>query len=218
MEDETTAVVQEEVVTGNLFYDALPETPTEETLPADDDLLSTAELTPITKKPDAHRATIEGVRLETFASGATALIISVHSVDDAALETEKAIFLPEGFVKDINVDPASLPAEEGNNQRSSYAIHVSASDKSATLQRLRKTAAKQGRRASRRPANIQEFAEMHSEVLTGIMVVFTRKTNPKEEDPQFRNILKINGFHDPEEVIGNPKRLKGYVKKWEQEV
>src|SRR5581483_73497 len=100
----------------NVFAEeSLPEN---SALVSDDDVFATSELEVPPAIPDAHRATIQGVELKRYDNekGTVSLVVNLQSIDVPTLDTTYEIFLPKGFVEDINVDAASLPEEEGNKQ------------------------------------------------------------------------------------------------------
>ena len=178
--------------------------------------------------PDAHRGEITGVSKEVFESGATAVKVALRSTDVPTLETEKLIFLPRGFVNDVNVTAADLPEEEGNKQQSSFRIAIANSDGTATLQQLRMLCKDEAGNwlPGRSPAelgltkhtDIDSFVENHNKMLSGLAVVFTRRPdNGADTDPRFKNRLRVSGIFNANSV-DNPKFLKkgGYRKEWEQ--
>lgn len=188
----------------------------------DDDVFATSELEVPPAIPDAHRATIEGVELKRYDNekGTTSLVVNLRSLDNAALETQYEIFLPKGFAEDINVDAASLPEEEGNKQQSSFRIGVANSDGTASLQELRKLAKEAGRTAgavgiTKKAENIEEFADNHSKLLTGLEVIFLRRPDGGD-DPRFKNRLKVKSIVSLQE-LNKPKAFKKYAKAWEQQ-
>ena len=182
------------------------------------DVLATPELAVPPTPPQAHRGQIVGVTLETFDSGSTAMVFGLLSLDTGR-EDSYRLFVPRMFVEDIAVDPASLPEEKGNNQRGQYRIGISNGDQTATLQQLRAIARAAGRTLpaeTAKPTNITEFVELHNQLLSGVEMVYTLAPEADAE-PQFKHVLKVNGFRNPAEVIGNPKMLKRYAKMWEQQ-
>lgn len=185
----------------------------------DDDVFATSELPVPPAIPDAHRATVEGVELKRYDNekGTVSLVVALRSVDDPNLETNLEIFLPKGFVEDINVDAASLPEEEGNKQQSSYRIGVANSDGTATLQELRALAKEQGRTAAqvgitKKASTIDEFADNHSKLLTGLEVIFLRRPDGGD-DPRFKNRLRVKQVVSINEQ-NKPKAFKKYRKAW----
>lgn len=186
-----------------------------------DDVFATSELPVPPAIPDAHQCVINGVTLETFESGATAIKIALASLNVPTLDTEMLIFLPKGFVEDIYVDAHTLPEEEGNKQQTSYRIGIANGDKNATLQQLRDIAYKAGRTPAAvgavRARNLEEFVDNHNKLLTGVQAVFFRRADDGENaDPRFKNRLRVKGILPPDSAY-NPKQLKRYVKMWEQQ-
>src|SRR5581483_10513777 len=115
---------------------------TEFTLQSDG--LDTPELKAPAQKPDKHRATVTGLKLEKFVNkekGTTshALNIGLRSTD-RNFDTKYMLFIPNGFAEAPTVNPNSLPEEEGNKQQTQYSIAVSNSKKTAELQKLRQYA------------------------------------------------------------------------------
>lgn len=196
------------------------ETPTDSTTNPDD-VFATSELPVPPAVPDAHQGVINGVTLETFESGSSAIKISLSSKNVPTLDTEMMVFLPKGFVEDIYVDAATLPEEEGNKQQTSYRIGVANSDKTAVLQQLRDIAYKAGRTPAnlglKRATTIEEFVDNHNQLLAGVECVFARRPDTGEgADPRFKNVLRVRTILAPEAAY-NPKQLKKYVKMWEQQ-
>ena len=167
--------------------------------------------------PQAHRGTVEGLSLETFDSGATAIKFALKSVDTGA-DHEYTLFLPLDFVADIHLDPTDLPSEKGNNQKMSYTIGISNSDQTATMQELRTFAAAQNRTLPEdveAPTNISEWSDLHAAIFTGIELVYLLRPDTKADEPAFRNRLRVTGFRSID-VVGNPKMLKKYRRMWEE--
>lgn len=190
-------------------------------------VLDTPEIKQPTPKPQAHRGRIEAVTLtEPSENGNRAIKFSLTSIDTGR-EDEQNVWLPKDFVEDITIDPETLSTGEKDpttgevieaNQRGSYAMGIANSDKTATLQALRIIAAQVGRVLppdSKTPTNIEEYVELHGELLTGLEVVYTLTPNRKAEDPRFRNILRVSRFMSIEDTVGNPKVLKKYLKAWD---
>jgi hypothetical protein len=188
---------------------------TEQAVDLMNDVLATPELETPTPDPDAHRGVIDAITLERFDSGSAAMKLHLTSLD-AAFSTDYLIFLPKAFVDDIKVDPNTLPAEEGNNQRSQYTINVANSTKDAELQNLRAIATEAGRSTEgmTAPTNIEEYVQLHNDLLAGVTVVFARKADVKAEDPKYRNRMRVKRIY-AESVQYKPKALKAYRKMWE---
>lgn len=184
-----------------------------------DDILSTPELAAPKAEPDAHVGVINGVTIERFDNEkqSVALKFSLTSRNVPTLDQEYSLFLPKQFAENINVDPTTLPAEEGNNQKQQYAIGIANDTKDATLQVLRRIAYEQGRslQGMQRPTNLEEFVDVLNALLSGVEVVFVRRPDKKADDPRFRNRLRVQGFYAPS-VVNNPKMLKNYRKMWEE--
>lgn len=183
-----------------------------------DDVLSTTELAAPKAEPDAHRAVINGVTLERYDNEkeSVAMKFSVTSTDVPTLDQEYSLFLPKMFVENIHVDPNQLPSEEGNNQKFQYTLGIANDTKDATLQQLRRIAYEQGRSVAQgtpTPTTIEEYTELFNNLLTGINVVFTRRTDKKADDPRFRNRLKVSNFYSPT-IVNSAKSLKNYRKMW----
>ena len=199
----------------------LPQESAAEPILSDEDVFATSELPVPPAIPDAHRATVEGVELKRYDNEkqTVSLVVNLRSQDDPNLESNLEIFLPKGFVEDINIDAASLPEEEGNKQQSSYRIGVANSDGTATLQELRALAKEQGRTAAqvgitKKAENIEEFADNHSKLLTGLEVIFLRRPDGGA-DPRFKNRLRVKQIVSINE-LNKPKSFKKYTKAWEQ--
>lgn len=179
------------------------------------DVLATPELETPPAEPEAHQGRIEAVTLERFESGATAFKINLSSAN-APLEDHMLVFLPKGFVENISVNPKELPEEDGNKQQTQYRIAVANSTKDATMQSLREIAFKQGRtlEGAVKPTDIEEYAQLHNSLLAGVEVVFTRNPDAKNDDPRFKNRLRVTRVMDIA-VINKPKSLKKFRKCWE---
>jgi hypothetical protein len=170
--------------------------------------------------PDAHRGVINDVAAEHYdnAKGTVSFIVSLTSLDVPSLETKYEIFLPKMFAENIKVDPNTLPDEPGNKQRTVYRMHVASADGRATLQKLRKLAADAGRTAygvgiTQPAANIDEYAENMSKLLTGLEVVFFRSP---DDNPDYANRLRVKGIM-PIDTVYKTKFLKKYQKAWQQQ-
>ena len=192
-------------------------------------VLDTPEIKQPAAKPQAHRGRIEAVTLtEPSDNGNVAIKFSLTSIDTGR-EDELSVWLPKDFVADIGIDPETLSTGEKDpttgeviepNQRGSYAMGIANSDKTATLQNLRILAAQANRVLppdSKNPTTIEEYVELHGELLTGLEIVYTLTPNKKAEDPRFRNFLRVSRFMSIEDTVGNPKVLRKYVKAWDQE-
>jgi len=182
------------------------------------DGLDTPELVVPPPEQDAHRGRINGVEVENYDTGSSAIVISLQSID-AGFEEKMKIFPPKSFVEDVNVDPNTLDdvpaAGKKQSERQRYAQVVSNSDKNAELQRLRSIATGQGRRYSGpRPSTFAEYVAALNSVLLGCSVVFTRQPDTKAEGT-FKNRLRVNGVYDESTIINDPKALKKYRKAWQ---
>ena len=186
------------------------------TNPMVEDVLDTPALKLPPTPAEAHQGKIDGVTLDRFESGATAITFAVTSVNVPTVSDTIRLFLPAGFVEDIHVDPSTLPTEEKNNQQQQYAIGVKNTDGTATLQEIRRIAYEQGRTTEglEKPETIDDFVAALNHLVVGMDVVFTRRPNTKAEDPRFRNRLQGSSILNPN-VVNNPKMLKKYVKLWE---
>lgn len=182
-----------------------------------EDVLSTPALTLPPTPAEAHQGKIDGVTFDQFESGASAFTFAVSSQNVPSVSDTIRVFLPKGWAENIHVDPTTLPAEEKNNQQQQYAIGISNSDHTATLEEVRRIAYEQGRTTEgfAAPNTVEEYAEVLNSLLVGVDIVFTRRPNVKAEDPRFRNRLQGSGILNPN-VVNNPKMLKKYVKLWEQ--
>lgn len=201
-----------------------------ETFITDDDVFATAELPVPPAIPDAHRATIEGVELKRYDNekGTVSVVVNLRSLDVPTLETNYEVFLPKGFAENTDVNPTELPEEEGNKQQSSYRIGVSNSDGTASLQQLRALAKESGRTAAavgitKKYTNIDEFADNHSKLLSGLEVVFFRRPDGGD-DPRFKNRLKVKGIvsiaelNNAKSFLYKAKKGKAnYSRAWEQQ-
>ncbi len=211
--------------------DQVQEQPGEEAIETPS-VLDTPEIKQPARPNDAHRGRIESVVLtDPNDNGNRAIHITLTSLDTGQTD-ETDIWLPKDFVENINIDPETLPTGEKDpvtgevieaNQRGSYGMGIANSDKDATLQTLRILAAKVGQALppdAKNPTNIEEYVDLHGELLTGLELVYTRTRPSKKrqaENPQFRNVLRINRFFPIEGTVGNPKVLRKYVKAWDQE-
>jgi len=180
------------------------------------DVLATAPLVVPADTPDKHQGQITGIEMEVFDSGVTAIKVDVVSLNVEGVVDFARIFLPRNFVEDISVDPTTLPSEQGNNQRMSYTIDISNDDGTGTLETLRAIALSEGRTLTDNtpPTTIEEYVALHAELLVGTQVVFTRAPD-RTQDAPFNKRNRVNGFHNPADVVGNPKRLKRYAPMWE---
>jgi hypothetical protein len=168
--------------------------------------------------PDAHRATIISVEARHYDNekGTVSIVVHLTSLDVPSLQTEFEIFLPKLFAENIKIDPNTLPDELGNKQRTVYRMRVASADGRSTLQKLRKLAEEAGRTIysvgiTRPSSNIDEYAENHSKLLTGLEVVFYREP---DKDGEFTHRLRVRGIM-PIDTVSKPKLLKKYQKAWE---
>ena len=189
-----------------------------------DDVFPTDPLPVPPAIPDAHRATINGVELRRYdnGKGTVALVVHLQSQDIPTLQTEFQIFLPKLFVENIKVDPNSLPDEPDNKQQTVYRMRIASKDGSATLQKLRKLAQDaqrtvEGVGITGPSTNIDEFAENHSKLLSGLECVFIRATEKSAEHTEFANRLRVKGILSIDDAMKKSKLLRGYKKMWEPE-
>ena len=169
--------------------------------------------------PDAHRGRITGVTSRTFDSGATALQIGLESVDEGFAETY-SLFLPNGFVENINVDPTTLPTGELNeatgkikgNQLVQYARTVRNSKGDAEIQSYLALAKEQGKALTSAPTDFDALVEQLNDVLGGIDVVFTRRA--EGGDGPFADRLRVNRIVNIN-TAGNVKFHKKVRRAWE---
>jgi hypothetical protein len=185
-----------------------------------DDVFSTTPLPVPPAIPDAHRATITSVEAKHYDNdkGTVSLVVHLRSLDIPTLDTKFEIFLPKLFAENIKVDPNTLPDEEHNKQRTVYRMHIASVDGRATLQKLRELAHKAGRTidnvgVTRPSSNIDEFAENHSKLLTGLEVVFFRAPDKQDENSEFPSRLRVKGIADID-IASQPNKLKNYQKMW----
>jgi hypothetical protein len=184
-----------------------------------DDVFSTNPLPVPPAIPDAHRATITSVEAKHYDNDkeTVSFVVNLRSLDIPTLDAKFEIFLPKLFAENIKVDPNTLPDELGNKQRTVYRMHVASEDGRATMQKLRTLAELGGRTIhnvgiARRSTNIDEYAENHSKMLTGLEVVFYRAPD-KSGDPVFSNRLRVKGILSFD-VADKPKQLRNYKKMW----
>lgn len=189
-----------------------------------DDIFPTEPLPVPPAIPDAHRAVINGVELRRYdnGKGTVALVVHLESQDIPTLKTEFQIFLPKLFVENIKVDPNSLPDEPENKQQTVYRMRIASKDGSATLQKLRKLAHDAQRTVesvgiSGPSTNIDEFAENHNKLLSGLECVFFRATEKSAENTEFANRLRVKGIISIDDAFKKPKLLRNYKKAWEPE-
>lgn len=192
-----------------------------------DDIIQTPALPALVSEPDAHLATISGVSSNTYDSGATSLDIKATSQHTGS-ELTLNVWLPSGFVENIQVDPLTLPEEEGdeeagikkNKQRSSYARNIKNTKETATLQKFLKMAADNGRTISalglKAPTTFEQLVDTLDLLLRDIQVVVLRRPDLKSEDSAYYGQLRVRSMSSPE-IIDNAKALKGYRKLWEEE-
>lgn len=189
-----------------------------------DDVFPTDPLPVPPATPDAHRATITAVEARHYENGkgTVALVVHLHSLDIPTVETEFQIFLPKLFVENIKVDPKTLPDVDGNKQRTVYRMHVASEDGRATLQKLRMLAHKANRTVENvgitaPSTNIDEFAENHNKLLSGLECVFFRSPEKSAENTEFANRLRVKGILSIDDAMTKAKLLRGYKKMWEPE-
>jgi hypothetical protein len=189
-----------------------------------DDIFPTEPLPVPPAIPDAHRAVINAVELRHYdnGKGTVALVIHLQSQDIPTLQAEFPIFLPKLFVENIKVDPNSLPDQPENKQRSVYRMHIASEDGRATLQKLRKLAKDAHRSVesvgiTAPSTNIDEFAENHSKLLSGLECVFYRATEKSAENTEYAHRLRVKGILSVEEAMKVPKFLRSYKRMWEPE-
>src|SRR5512146_1072943 len=172
---------------------------------------------------DAHQAVITGVRLDRYDSGASAIVLSMNSLDDPAVaEQVYKIFVPRAFADDIYVDPAQLASvpEEGKKQseQQSYGRNIRNKQGTAELQKLQKIAFDQGRNVQSlglsRPSTLDELVANLGAILANVQIVFARRPNMDEENPQYYGRLEVRNIYGPD-VISNPKALRKYHRAWE---
>ncbi len=185
------------------------------------DGIETPEIRVPIPDPQAHRGQITTMGLETFPSGTTSMFFNLLSAENGR-EDKFQVWLPRDWVEDITIggtnDPRNLPEEDKNRQFSSYVRNIYNSSGTAVFQVLRQIAAKAGRALpddTERPATLDEFYAQMEAIIPGIDVVYTLAAE-KNAEPQYAHILKVRGVFDPEDVIGNPKKLKKFDKLWEQ--
>jgi len=195
-------------------------------------VLDTAELKVPDRPPDAHRGRIEAVTYNgPTDNGKYSVHINLTSLDTGQTD-ETDVWLPQGFIEDIHVDPETLPTGSKDpvtgeviepNQRASFSMGIANGNKDATLQNLRILAAQVGLVLppdAKAPTNIEEWVDGHATLLTGLELVYTRTPPSKKKqaaDPQYRNVLRVNRFFPIEGTVGNPKVLKRYRKAWDEE-
>jgi len=194
------------------------------------DSLSTGALPAAPKRdPEAHRGYIKGISLhKNEQKGTFSMKIEAHSEANGK-DYDYYLPLPSAFARDITVDANALPTGTpdpqnpskmlpGSNQRETYAIRIANSDGTGEAQRLRLIAWLEGKRFPTdmpAPANIEDWVMMHNYLLTHTRVVFTLKADANPSEPQFANVLKLRGFFREQDILTNPKAMKGYIRTWE---
>jgi len=165
-------------------------------------------------EPDAHRGTIEGVTIETFESGSTAIRVGLRSIDIPTLDTYQRLFPPKMFVADIYVDKSTLPAEEGNNQLFSYRTNIKNDDGTGAVQQLVELAKKAGRSPEGqglvRAKNFEQYVDNLNKLLIGLEVVFVRR--PGKE--QYKNRLEVKKVYGSDVIDTPGKKFKGVRCLW----
>lgn len=195
------------------------------------DSLSTGTLPAAPKRdPEAHRGYIKGVSLhKNETKGTFSMKIEAHSEANGK-DYDYYLPLPIAFARDINVDANTLSMGSpdpqnptkmlpGTNQRETYAIRIANSDGTGEAQRLRFIARQEGKALPADmpgPANIEDWVMVHNYLLTHVRVVFTLKADANPSEPQFANVLKLRGFFREQDILTQPKALKGYIRAWEQ--
>jgi hypothetical protein len=179
-----------------------------------DDIFPTAPLPVPSAIPDAHMAIINSVELRRYENGkgTVALVVHLESKDVPTLQTEFLIFLPKLFVENIKVDPNSLPDEPENKQQTVYRMRIASKDGTATLQKLRKLAQDAHRSVESvgitgPSTNVDEFAENHSKLLSGLECVFYRATEKSAENTEYANRLRVKGILSVEDAMKKTKLL-----------
>jgi len=199
----------------------------------DIDYFATSSLAVPPAIPDAHQGVITSVTVKRYDNEkeTVAVIVGLQSTNVPSLEVTYDVFMPKGFVDDINVDASTLPDEEGNKQQTQFRIAVANNDGTATLQELRTLAKDAGRTSAgvgitARAQTFDELIENHNKLLTGLEVVFLRRPDGGD-DPRYKNRLKVRNILNAQTAF-DPKKIKpwngkvgagskGYKRMWEQE-
>lgn len=212
-----------------------------------DDVLATPELEAAPKEADVHRGSITAVESQHFDSGATAIKVSLTSIDTGA-DDSLSIFVPKTFAENTGafLDPAtaaqalaSLPTvpPEGKkmSERDQYARAISCSgpkNKDGSPATDKETG-----EVIPGDAQVQtliHIAKKQGRTLTGA----TRPTNFEEYVGLLSSLLtgvEVVFSRTPDknegpfkgrlrvngifgpETVSNPKRFKKYVKRWESQ-
>lgn len=195
------------------------------------DTLATPEVKQERPKPQAHKGqitTVEFVIGENQRTGEASYRMEIDLLSEHTADVKKLmIFFPRTFAEEFvavqsgELSPTDFPQEEGNKQRTSYAMNISNSDGTSTLQRLRKVAAESERVSTEKPTSIEEFVELHGELLRDLPVIFTMSVDNKPDDPTFKNVLKVRNIltsatEFDTKVIARLKK-RGFVIMWEEE-
>ena len=203
-------------------YDSEPEAPQGEVAAGTNggDIMSemfpdTPELVVPPTDPEAHRGTITGVTREDASTGSVGIKIALTSTD-TGLQTDYTIWPPIEFVEDIKVDPTTLSDEPRPGKKQSpkerYGQVVRNSTKTGEIQRLLQLAAEQDRHATKQPEDFDDFVAMMDQLLSGVLVVFTRKVEKAQEG--FSPRLKVSTIENIT-TADNPKKFKKMIKRWE---
>lgn len=198
-----------------------------------DDPLATPEIDVPAAEPEAHRGEIVSVEMNTAGTGSVSFRVNLRSIDNGR-EDKLDVWLPRGFVENINVDPKTLPEDKlnGGMQQTSYRIGVANSGKKdsktgkkigrgdATIQKLRYLAMKLGRRYTGPPAEtIGDFIAAHNEMMSGLAgIVYVKRPEQikEDDDPRFAGQLRVKDIIDENEAFDPRNRnLKGVRKMWE---
>lgn len=187
------------------------------------------EALPAPERPsDAHRVSITAVtKFVSANTGSTAINVALQSTDTGT-EMRKSIWLPLGYVENINVDPNTLPegeevlGEDGRmhekgNQRKQYARSIHNSKDSAELDKLLSYAKAAGKdfRGVGRPSDFDGVIEGLNTLLSGVEFIVTRV--PQRNNPEF---LEVNAMY-PIDSAGEAKFVaglekRGYKVSWNQ--
>lgn len=183
-------------------------------------------------KPQAHRARITGVTLESNAEGTKWLKFSYQSLENGS-DDALTVFPPVAYVNNPMVDPATLSTETPINpetgrprmsERQKYAQSVRNSGKTktdgtkipgdGTIETIMRFAKEQGHAVplAQTPRTFEKVAEYLNALCTGTEVVALLRA--QGGDGEFSDRLRTSRFVDFT-YADQPKSLKGYVKLWQ---
>lgn len=191
------------------------------------------------RRSDAHQGEILAVvRFDSPNTRAPAIQVHVQSAN-TGIQDNWTIFVPRPFAestgaflrRELGIEDLSpgqpdpeRPGKMKGNERAQYGMAIKNSAGDASVQQLLSVAAKSGKKPSaeyvakvqgKEEVTFDEYIAELNSILTGLAIVFSRVAQATEDNP--RGFLHVNRVYFPEDVVGNPKMLKRYVRHWETE-